>query len=48
MFFSLQTSLSLLNLLLKYHDPEMLILLDNCFLTPEVYATSWILTIFAK
>ena len=47
-FFSLQSSLSLLNILLNYHDPEIKIILDNSYLTPEVYATSWILTVFAK
>jgi hypothetical protein len=47
-FFSLQSSLSLLNLLLKYHNPTMFNVFEFSLITPEMYATSWILTIFAK
>jgi hypothetical protein len=47
-FFSLQSSLALLNLLLKYHDPVMYNVFEFAIITPEMYATSWILTIFAK
>jgi hypothetical protein len=47
-FFSLQSSLALLNLLLKYHDPVMYNVFEFAIITPEMYATSWILTVFAK
>jgi hypothetical protein len=47
-FYSLQSSLGLLNLLLKYHDPVMFNVFEFAIITPEMYATSWILTIFAK
>ena len=47
-FFSLQGSLALLNILLKYHDSELFTTFENSVITPEMYATSWILTIFAK
>ena len=47
-FYALQGSLSLIALLLKYHEPEIFFMLDNCMITPEMYATSWILTLFAN
>lgn len=47
-FFCLQLSLSLVNLLLQYHSPEMFNILRNSMLTSQIYATSWILTLFAK
>lgn len=47
-FYSLQSSLGLLNLLLKYHNPVMYNIFEFSIITPEMYATSWILTIFAK
>ena len=47
-FFSLQSSLALLNLLLKYHNPQMHSIFEFSIITPEMYATSWVLTIFAK
>jgi hypothetical protein len=47
-FFSLQSSLALLNLILKYHDPVMFNVFEFAIITPEMYATSWILTVFAK
>ena len=47
-FFSLKSSLSLLNLLLKYHCPEIYNLFDFLLITPEIYATSWILTLFSN
>ncbi len=47
-FFSLQSSLGLLNLILKYHDPVMFNVFEFALITPEMYATSWILTVFAK
>jgi hypothetical protein len=47
-FFSLQSSLALLTTLLKYHDPALYNIFEYGLITPEMYATSWILTIFAK
>ncbi|MCQ2820432.1 MAG: TBC domain-containing protein [archaeon] len=47
-FFSLQSSLSLITILLRYHDPELNNLLEYTLIKPEMYATSWILTIFAN
>jgi hypothetical protein len=47
-FYSLQSSLALLNILFKYHDPGMYNIFEFGLITPEMYATSWILTIFAK
>ena len=47
-FYSLQSSLSLLKILIKYHEPEIFNIFDHGLITPEMYATSWILTIFAK
>lgn len=47
-FFSLQSSMGLLNILLKYHDSELYNVFEFALITPEMYATSWVLTIFAK
>ena len=47
-FFSLKSSLSLINILLKYHSPEIYNLFDFLLITPEIYATSWLLTLFSN
>lgn len=47
-FYSLQSSLSILNILLKYHNPALYNIFEHNVITPEMYATSWILTVFAK
>lgn len=47
-FYSLQSSLSLITILLKYHDAEVFNYLDYGMITPEMYATPWVLTIFAN
>jgi hypothetical protein len=47
-FFSLRSSLGLLKLLLKYHDPAICNLFEYAIITPEMYATPWILTVFAR
>ena len=47
-FYSLQSSLGLLNILLKYHNPMLYYLLEYAMITPEMYATSWLLTIFSR
>ena len=45
-FYSLKNSLGLLTLLLKYHAPIVQNLFDKIMITPEMYATNWILTTF--
>lgn len=45
--FSIKNSLSLLQLLLKYHSPDLFNLFEKAMLFPEVYGTSWILTAFS-
>ena len=47
-FYSLKSSLSLINLLLKYHDPELFNRFEYSMINPELYATSWLLTLFAN
>ena len=47
-FFSLQSSLNLLTILLRYHEPEIYNLFDNLMISPEIYATNWILTMFSN
>ncbi len=47
-FFSLQSSMSLLNVLLKYHNSVIYNIFEFAIITPEMYATSWVLTLFAK
>ena len=44
--FSLKNSLCLLSLLLKYHEPILQNLFDKLMITPEMYGTNWIMTIF--
>ena len=46
-FYSLKSSFSLINLLLKYHDPEIFHRFEHCMITPDLYATSWLLTLFS-
>ena len=45
--YSIKNSFSLLNLLIKYHAPEIYNLFHKANIFPEMYATSWILTVFA-
>ena len=47
-FYSLKSSLSLINLLLRYHDPELFHLFEDSMITPDLYATSWLLTLFSN
>lgn len=47
-FFSLQSSFGLINLLLQYHDKELFNRFEYALITPDLYATSWILTLFAN
>ena len=45
--YSIKNSFSLLTLLLKYHAPEINSIFEKAMVYPELYATSWILTVFA-
>ncbi len=47
-FLTLQCDLTILKLLLRYHDPELGLYLEKSQITPELYATPWLLTLFAK
>lgn len=47
-FYSLQSSLALLNVLLKYHNPVIYKTFESAMITPQMFATSWLLTMFAK
>ena len=47
-FFSLQSSLAVINILLKYHNPHLYDIFEHFVITPEMYATSWLLTVFSK
>ncbi len=44
--FTLKSSIGLLNILLRYHDPMLYYIFDFCCIAPEMYATNWILTLF--
>jgi len=45
--YSMKNSFGLLTLLIKYHDPEIYNTFEKATLYPEMYATSWLLTVFA-
>lgn len=47
-FLSLQCSLGLFSLLLKYHDPEIALYLKRCKITSDIYAFNWFITLFAS
>lgn len=47
-FFTLQSSLGLIRLLLKYHCTQINKIFEISFISPEMYSTSWLLTIFAR
>jgi len=47
-FHALQCTFRLFRLLLQYHDPELCNHLDTHNLSPELYATPWFLTLFAR
>jgi len=47
-FLSLQCCFRILNLLLKYHDPSFHTFLNINDCPPEIYATPWFLTLFAR
>jgi hypothetical protein len=45
--YSMKNSFGLLTLLIKYHDPEIYNAFESATIYPEMYATSWLLTVFA-
>ncbi|CAK61993.1 unnamed protein product (macronuclear) [Paramecium tetraurelia] len=47
-FLSLQVAFQWINLLLKFHDFQLYDYLDKNLLSPELYATPWLLTLFAN
>ncbi|CRH02727.1 conserved Plasmodium protein, unknown function [Plasmodium relictum] len=47
-FFFLQISFYLFKILIKYHDPLLSEILEKNKMTPEIYASSWFLTLFAS
>jgi hypothetical protein len=47
-FISLQCSFRLFRLLTIYHDPALSVVLDQYDVPPELYATPWFLTLFAR
>ena len=46
--FSFRCSISLVNLLLKYHDPSLFFLFKENNISPEMYAINWLLTTYAN
>jgi Rab-GTPase-TBC domain/Rhodanese-like domain len=47
-FESLQCIMRVFNMLLKYHDPKLCTYLDSHDILPELYATPWFITLFAR
>ncbi|MCQ2817427.1 MAG: TBC domain-containing protein [archaeon] len=46
--YAFKSSVSLLTLLLKYHDPELFLIFEHSGITPQMYATNWLLTTHAN
>lgn len=46
--YAFRSSVSLLTLLLKYHDPELFLLFERSGISPQMYATNWLLTTYAN
>ena len=47
-FFSLRSGFSLINLLLRFHEPNLFHKFDLSLISPDLYATSWIITLFSN
>lgn len=47
-FFSLESTFSLINLLLRYHDTVLFHRFEHSLIFPELYATPWIITMFSN
>lgn len=46
--YALKSSCSLIQLLMRYHEPEIYNKFNMAFVTPEVYSTNWVLTCFSN
>ena len=46
--YALNSSCSLMQLLLRYHEPDIYNKFNLAFVTPEVYSTNWLLTCFSN
>ncbi len=46
--YALKSSCSLIQLLMRYHEPEIYNRFNLAFVTPEVYSTNWLLTCFSN
>ena len=47
-FYSLKSSLNVTTILLKYHEPSIFNIFDKALISPEMYATNHLLTLFAQ
>lgn len=47
-FLAVQACLCMYKLLLKYHDPQIAIYLEENNITPEIYAFNWFITLFSS
>ena len=47
-FYALHCCLSLLKILLTYHDPAVFKHLENNYVVPEMYSIPWFITYFAS
>ena len=45
---AINSSCSLMQLLLRYHEPEIYNKFNLAFVTPEIYSTNWLLTCFSN
>lgn len=46
--YAFRSSVSLLTLLLRYHDTELFNIFKRCEVSPQMYATNWLLTTYAN
>ena len=46
--YALESSCCLMQLLLRYHEPVIYNKFNEAFVTPEVYSTNWLLTVFSN
>ena len=45
---AIQIQLTIFNLLLMYHEPTLALILRSEGMTPDIYAMSWLITLFAR
>ena len=46
--YPIKSSCSLMELLFRYHEPELYNRFNEAFVTPEIYCTNWLLTCFSN